>query len=83
MEYCQGRSLDPLEATSPVIADPLLDLFNKGRSPSTLVGYRSAIEGALKLHQGVDYGTDPQLSSLLTSVTTERPEVALRVPQWI
>ena len=82
VEFCESRKLDPLQATAPVIADFLLERFKKDTAPSTLVGYRSAIAGALKLSQGVDYGSDPSLSSLMRSFHRERPRAALRVPGW-
>ena len=81
-EYCEANKLDPFQATAPVIADFLLDLFRKDTAHSTLVGYRSAIAGALKLSQGVDYGSDPLLANLMRSISREKPRVSLRVPGW-
>jgi len=81
-KYCKDRKLDPLLATAPTIADFLLDVFNKGRATSTIVVYRTAIAGALKLTQGIDYGSDPQLSSLIRNFQRERPRPALRSPGW-
>jgi len=82
VKFCRDRELDPLLATAPLIADFLLDIFNKGRTPSTIIVYRTAIAGALKLTQGVDYGSDPQLSSLIRNFQRERPRTALRTPGW-
>ena len=68
--------------TTPEIADFLLDMFHKGRAPVTLMGYRTSIAGTLKFSQGVDYGSDPYLSSLLRSFHRERPRSSLTVPGW-
>jgi len=81
-KFCKGRKLDPLLATAPLIADFLLDLFNKDKAPSTIIVYRSAIAGALRLTQGVDYGTDPHLSSLIRNFRRQRPRPALHSPGW-
>ena len=48
--------------SAPVIADFLLYLFKeRNRRPSTIAGHRTAIAGALKASQGVDYGKDIDL----------------------
>ena len=81
-DFCRGRKLDPFQATTPVIADFLLELFEQGLAHATLVGYRSAVAGALKVSQGVDYGSDPYLSSLMRSLLRSRPRKILRTPGW-
>lgn len=68
--------------SSPTISEFLLFLFDQGRQPSTIEGYRTAIAGALRAHRGVDFGTDPKLSALLRSLHRERPKTANRAPSW-
>ena len=66
--WCRSKGLDPIQASTPNIADFLLYLFKqKGLSPITIEGYRTAIAGAIKYATGIDLGTDPALSALIHS----------------
>ena len=81
--WCEERGLDPFQASSPIIADFLLYLFRElKRQPSTIAGYRTAIAGALKNSQGVDYGKDERLSALLLSFLREQPRQVRSYPAW-
>ena len=81
--WCQGRGEDPFKASTPLIADFLLFLFkDQKRRPSTITGYRTAIAGALKSSQGVDYGKDPSLTSLILSFFREQPKPVRSFPAW-
>jgi integrase len=82
VDWCGTHGIDPLQASSPQIADFLLHMFQEGRAPVTIAVYRTSIAGALKLSQGVDYGADQQLSALLRSFQRERPRSAVSVPGW-
>ena len=69
--------------SAPIIADFLLHLFKDlGRRPSTIAGYRTAIAGALKTSQGVDYGKDPDLTALIASFLREQPRTIRSFPAW-
>ena len=80
--WCSDRSLDPLQATAPVIADFLLEKFKQGRAPSTLAGYRTAIAKTLKFHLGVDFGEDEALSALLRNFQRDRLASRNPIPTW-
>ena len=81
--WCEERSLDPFQTSSPTIADFLLYLFKESkRRPSTIAGYRTAIAGALKISQGVDYGKDERLSNLILSFVREQPRQINSYPAW-
>ena len=54
----RSKGLDPVQASNPSIDDFLLYLFKqKGLSPTTIEGYRTAIAGPIKYATGVDLGT--------------------------
>ena len=81
--WCQGRGEDPFKASTPLIADFLLYLFkDQKRRPTTITGYRTAIAGALRASQGVDYGKDPSLSALILSFFREQPKPVRSFPAW-
>ena len=81
--WCKGRNEDPFKASAHLIADFLLHLFKDlKRAPSTITGYRTAIAGALKSSQGVDYGKDPSLTSLILSFFREQPKSIRSFPAW-
>ena len=83
MGWCKGREIDPFSASTPGIADFLLYLFKDRKlRPSTIAGYRTAIAGALKVSQGVDYGKDERLSSLVLSFFREQPRQVRSYPAW-
>ena len=80
--WCCSRKIDPLQATSPVIADFLTEKFQSGLAPSTVCGYRTAIAKTLIHLTGRDLGSDRDLSSLLHSFELERPTLRNPVPNW-
>ena len=81
--WCQGKDEDPFKASAPLIADFLLYLFkDQKRRPSTITGYRTAIAGALRSSQGVDYGKDPSLTALILSFFREQPKPVRSFPAW-
>ena len=81
--WCQGRGEDPFKASAPLIADFLLYLFqDKKRRPTTITGYRTAIAGALRSSQGVDYGKDSTLTALILSFFREQPKPVRLFPAW-
>ncbi len=80
--WCGDRETDPLQASSRVVADFLLEKFEKGLAPSTLEGYRTAIAKTLVHLSGVDLGSDKDLSSLLNNFKLTKPSTRNRCPDW-
>ena len=80
--WCDGRKVDPLQATAPLIAEFLSEKFKTGLAFSTLAGYRTAIAKTLVHHTGIDFGGDKNLSSLLHSFELERSAHRNPVPDW-
>jgi hypothetical protein len=79
--WCATRDVDPFEASSPLVADFLLYLFQvKNLAPSTINGYRTAIAGALK-HR-LNLGNDKDLSALIHSFYQEKPNIRHSLPAW-
>jgi hypothetical protein len=72
VEWCSVKKVDPIKASIPVIADFLIELFNKTFSVGSIRGYRSAISRTLK-HFGRDIGGNKNISDLLSSMAIERP----------
>jgi len=82
-DWCVGRQIDPVEAPVTIIADFLLYLFkDKGLSPSTVSGYKSAIANVFSSHGRGDIGADRTLSALLRGFYIEKPRSKSLFPQW-
>ena len=81
--WCEDRSTDPWQATVPLIADFLNYLYDTQKlQPSTIDGYRVAIAGALKHHQGSNIGKDQALLDLSTWMHRDRPRNTNSAPPW-
>ncbi len=80
--WCGVRKVDPLEASAELVADFLLEKFDKGSAPSTLDGYRSAISRTVIHQSGVDLGADKDLSALLSNFHQSRPSSRNVCPDW-
>jgi integrase len=78
-----GQSFDPLSITTQQLAEFLLYLFeDKGYTPSTIKGYRSAIARTIHLSGGPEFGSDEFLSLMFKNVGIERPKQRRLVPAW-
>ena len=81
--WCEEVGVSPREASLPSIADFLISLFDKGRSLSTIRGYRSAIAA---VHSGFADGSSvssaPQIAALLKSFSLKRPSFKPLTPAW-
>ncbi|CAG2244243.1 unnamed protein product [Mytilus edulis] len=64
--WCLSKQIDPITVTVQQLADFFLHLFEeKGYSPSTIKGYRSAIARTISLSGGSDFGDNEFLSLLI------------------
>ena len=82
-EWCAGRQLNPWEASVADVADFLLYLFEeKGLSPRTVEGYRTAIASSLSKKLGSSLGSDPYLSSLIQSFFVDWLVESNLTPAW-
>ena len=81
--WCQSKQVDPLSATAQQLADFLVFLFEeKGFTPSTIKGYRSAVARTIHLSGGPDFGKNEFLSLLIKNFCLERPRERRLVPAW-
>jgi integrase len=55
---------------------------DKGYTPSTIKGYRSAIARTIHLSSGPDFGSDEFLSLMFKNFCIERPKQRRLVPAW-
>jgi hypothetical protein len=82
-DWCSGRDIDPVPVTVQQLADFLVYLFEiKQLVPSTIKGYRSAIDRTISLLGGPDFGENEYISLLVRSFSLERPKQNKLVPQW-
>jgi len=82
-DWCVDRQIDPVTAPVTKIADFLLFLFkDKGFSPSTISGYKSAIANVFVSYSRGDISTDRTLSALIRSFHVEKPKSRSLFPQW-
>ena len=82
-DWCSGRDIDPVRVTVQQLADFLVYLFEiKRLVPSTIKGYRSAIDRTISLLGGPDFGKNEYISLLIRSFSLERPKQNKLVPQW-
>ena len=83
LHWCESHGVDPRSAPVHHIAVFLIDLFDKGRSISTIRGHRSAI---VAIHSGFADGTcvstAPCLSNLIRALFLKRPPVRKLLPSW-
>ena len=81
--WCESHGVDPRSAPLTEIADFLIALFDKGRTVSTISGYRSAIAA---IHTGFADGsrisTAPSLSGLVRAFFLKRPPTRKLLPAW-
>jgi hypothetical protein len=80
--WCVERGSDPLDATSPLVADFLCFLRDKPLAISTIEGYRTALSKVLKAHKGLDIGKDTAITRLIADFQREAPARNLSVPSW-
>lgn len=82
-EWCDDKGIRPREASCPTVADFFIYLFDRGRSLSTIKGYRSAIAA---VHEGFQDGSSvsnsSELSRLLRSFFLLRPSNTPLAPSW-
>ena len=81
VDWCNTRSINPINPSTPEIADFLLFLFDKKLAMSTIKGYRAAIGHILASH-GRNISDDPDLSRLCKSLTKDRPTLPRSFPRW-
>ena len=82
-DWCNGRGLDPLHSSTPLLADFLLHLYSdKGLCPSTLEGYRTVLVRTLEEASDRKLQDSHLLSSLLAQFAVERPRDHTPTPQW-
>ena len=81
--WCESHGVDPRSAPLTEIADFLIALFDKGRTVSTISGYRSAIAA---IHTGFADGsrisTAPSLSGLVRAFFLKRPPTRKLLLAW-
>jgi hypothetical protein len=81
--WCLSKQIDSLSITAQQLAEFFLYLFeDKGHTPSTIKGYRSAIARTIHLSGGPDFGSDEFLSLMFKHVCIERPKQRRLVPAW-
>lgn len=81
--WCTERDSDPFSASPQIVANFLTYLFEeKGLSPETLKGYRSAISSTRKHLGGLNLGQDTRISDLLRNLELERPRSLNVIPKW-
>jgi hypothetical protein len=72
VKWCKVKKLDPVKTPTHIIADFLVDLFDKTFSVGSIRGYRSAISTTFR-YFGRDIGGDTNISDLLSGMAIERP----------
>lgn len=81
--WCRSKEIDPLAVTVQQLAEFLVYLFeDKGFSPSTIKGYRSALSRTIALSGGPDFGKNEFLSLMVKNFCLERPRQRRLVPSW-
>ena len=84
-EFCAGcdrRKEDPVQASFPLVADFLTDLFerNPPLAVSTIRGYHSAISATVP--HGPSLTNSRELGALMRSFGNDRPVAHVFYPQW-
>ena len=79
--WCTARQKNPLNLPLGLLADFFLHLFKKGRSTSTITGFRAAINSVWTLN-GRNITADEVTSRLFSAFRLERPRSLIRVPRW-
>ena len=80
--WCRRRSLNPLTASVPRIADFFVHLRqDKGMSVSSIKGYQSALNSVFVL-KGQDLSSSRELSMLVRSFAVSCPPAEVRPPAW-
>lgn len=81
--WCFSKQIDPLRVSVQQLADFFLFLFEeKGYTPATIKGYRSAISRTIHLSGGPDFGHNEHLSLLIKNFSIERPRQRRLIPSW-
>ena len=81
--WCEEKGISPRSSSVGAIADFLISLFDKGRSLSTIRGYRSAIAAVhLGFSDGSGVSNSPFLTHLLRSFFLKRPANRSLTPSW-
>ena len=72
--WCIERNQDPLAATSVLVCDFFLYLFNDRKlRPGSIEGYKSAITFYLRLASGYDLSSCTVLADVIRSFKREKP----------
>ena len=73
-EQCQNEEL-----STKVVARFLVKLFNDGKTPSTIEGYRTALSDA---YPDYNWSTNRELFRLIKSFHRDRPRALRQLPSW-
>ena len=80
--WCRRRSLNPLAASVPRIADFFVHLRrDKGMSVSSIKGYQAALNSVFAL-KGQDLASSRELRMLIRSFSVSCPPAEVRPPAW-
>lgn len=81
--WCDERGVDPTRATSVLVCEFLLYLFNERKiQVRSIKGYRSALTWYLKRLSGYDLSECETLSNLVRSFERERPSAPRSEVSW-
>ena len=81
--WCRKRDVDPLKATSVLVCEFLMYLFNDRKlQAKSIAGYKSALSFFLKRASGYDLSTCTVVADLLRSFYRERPPPPRVVVKW-
>ena len=80
--WCRKRSINPIKASLPNIADFLLYLRDKKHlSVPAVKGYRSALAQVFT-YKSIDISNSKEISSLIKNFEQELPPKKVSAPQW-
>ena len=79
-QWCETVGVTPRSASISHIADFLISIFDKGRSISTIRGYRSAI--AAVHADGAAISNSATLGKLIRALFLQRPPTRKLLPSW-
>lgn len=80
--WCRSRNLKAVQCPVPAILEFLQELFNQGRSPSTLKVYVAAISCWHHGFNGRTVGSNKTVSSFLKGTRRLRPPTRPVAPSW-
>ena len=82
VSWCRGGDQDPFKTDVVTIVKFLQDLFEKGRSWSTIRGYVAAISACHPEFQDNSLGTIKSVKDFMDGVFKLRPPIKTVVPRW-